>query len=116
MTDCWVFLQAQAIESVAREVVDLAKCENGEVESGQVMMQEELTSHQEEREIVEEPAKNAGANFVVEALESDVVVITEATLPSDDSKCLDGKEQSNEGSRTPPNDRVSYNSVSTYYW
>jgi hypothetical protein len=52
---------------------------------------------------VESPTKNAHANFVVETLEGDIVVITETTLPSDDSESLDRDVQPDKCGGTPPN-------------
>jgi hypothetical protein len=57
---------------------------------------------------VEGPSKNAHADLVIESLEGDVVVIAETTLPSDDSKTLDGDVEANERSGTPPDRRVTY--------
>ena len=71
------------------------------------MVQEQLTCHQEEGEVVESPAKEAHTNFVVEALESDVVVITVAALPSKNSEPLDCDVEPDKRSGAPPDYWVS---------
>lgn len=77
-----VLLQAEFTESVAYEVKHLAQGHNGEIECWKVMVQKELAGHQIEWEVVEGPAENAHADFIIEALEGDVLVVAEATLPS----------------------------------
>lgn len=57
---------------------------------------------------MERPTEDAHANFVVETLECNVVIITEATLPSKHSKTLDGDVEPDEGGRAPPYDGISY--------
>lgn len=49
------------------------------------MMQEELTGHQVEWEVVEGPAEDRHANFIIEAFEVDIIIVAVASLPSDDS-------------------------------
>jgi hypothetical protein len=67
------------------------------------VVQEQLTRHQVEGKVVESPAKNAHTDFIIEALEGDIVVIAEATLPSKNSKALDRNVEPNECSGAPPN-------------
>lgn len=99
-----VLLQAESIEAVACEVVHLTERKDGKVERWQVVVQEQLTSHQVEGEVVERPAKNTHAHFIVETLESDVVVVSEAALPSDNGESLDRDVESDERGSAPPND------------
>jgi hypothetical protein len=72
------------------------------------VVQEQLTRHQVEGEVVESPAKDAHTDLVIEALEGDIVVIAEATLPSNDSETLDSDVEGNERSGAPPDDGVAY--------
>lgn len=53
---------------------------------------------------MESPSEKGHADFVVEALESDVVVVTETALPSKNSKTFDDSEEADDGSRCPPDD------------
>jgi hypothetical protein len=57
-------------------------------------VQEELTLHEEEGEVVECPTKYGNANLVVEALEDGLAVVVAAALPSQDRKRLEYKVQS----------------------
>lgn len=52
-------------------------------------MQEELTRHQIEWEVMECPSENGLAQFIIEALEIDVFVIAAAALPTDDGDALE---------------------------
>jgi hypothetical protein len=40
----------------------MTECDDGEVESRQIMMEEELSFHQEEGEVVEEPTRDGGTD------------------------------------------------------
>lgn len=99
--------KAKTGEAVRYEIVDLAKTHDGKVQSREVVMQEELTLHQVEREVVEEPAKQRHSNLVVEALERDIAVVLEATLPTNHSEALDSEVCNNRESRRPPNKGVT---------
>jgi hypothetical protein len=66
-------------------------------------MQEQLTGHQVEGEVVERPPQDAHTDFVVETLESDVAVIAVTTLPSENGNGLNSKVEANERGGTPPN-------------
>jgi len=56
---------------------------------------------------VESPAKNRHAELVVKTTESGVLVITTATLPSQDCKALECNVECDGGSAGPPDKRVS---------
>lgn len=56
LTDEWTFSEANALDTSGNVVVDLAKCDDSKVESGEVVMQEQLTLHQVEWEVVECPS------------------------------------------------------------
>lgn len=86
--------QTKSRNAGSDEVVSLGKSDNGEVKGGEVVVQEELSLHEEERKPVKSPAENTGANFVVEALEGHVVVVSVSTLPSQDSQCLESQVHS----------------------
>lgn len=66
------------------------------------MVQEQLTCHEVEGEVVESPAEDAHANLIVKALESDIVIVSVAALPSENSEALDGDVESDERCRAPP--------------
>lgn len=106
LADSWVLPQTQSAEPVARKIIHLTERENGEIESGQVVMQEQLTRHQEEGEVMEGPSENAHTHFVIEALEGDIIVITEAALPSNDGKTFDRDVKYNDCGSAPPDDGV----------
>jgi hypothetical protein len=76
--------EAQALETVEDKVELLAEDHNGEVEGGEIVVQEELTGHKVEWEVMEEPSEYSGANLVVETLERNVLVVTTASLPAQD--------------------------------
>lgn len=107
LSDNGTLTQAESTETSSDKVVDLAHGDDGEVESWEVVVQEKLSLHQEEGEVVEGPPENVGADLVVETLEGDVAVILESALPSQNSETLDGDVQHNSQSRAPPNDRVT---------
>lgn len=76
-------LRAEARESGRGVVEDLAQGDDGKVQSGEVMVEEELALHQVEGEVVQSPAKNGDANLIVKALEGDAVrVVVAAALPA----------------------------------
>jgi hypothetical protein len=56
---------------------------------------------------MESPAKDAHADLIIEALEGDVVVIAEATLPSDNRQAFDRNVEADERGGTPPNDWIA---------
>jgi len=91
----------------SQKVVDLAKCDDGEVESWEVVVQEELSLHEEEREIVERPSKYSRTDLVVEAPEGDVVVVTAGSLPSQDGESLEHDIEGDCSSRAQPDQRVT---------
>ena len=90
------------------EVKDLAEGNNGEVQCREVMMQEELTLHKVEREIMESPSKNRGSNLIVKSLEDGISVIVAAALPAENSDALEKDIDNNGGSGAPPDDRVTH--------
>lgn len=71
------------------------------------MVQEQLTCHKIEWEVVESPSQNTHTNFVVETFESDIGVVTVATLPSKDREALDNGVNSDQYSRAPPDHWVT---------
>ena len=88
-------------------VVGLTESQDGEEESREVVVQEELALHQEEWEVVEGPSENKSADLVVETLEWHVVEVLVAALPSQESDTLkDGKDGDCDGGR-PPDDWVA---------
>ena len=70
------------------KVIDLTQGRNGEVESREIMVEEQLTLHEVEGEIVESPTKYRLTNFIVKTLEVDIVIIFETSLASGGSKTL----------------------------
>lgn len=66
-----------------------------------------MTLEKVEREIVESPCQNHCANFVVETLENNVVVILEASLPSENSETLEDDINRNCQGGCPPDNWVA---------
>lgn len=56
LTNKWAFAEANARNPGGNIVVELAKCDDGKVESWEVMMQEQLALHQKEWEVMECPS------------------------------------------------------------
>lgn len=71
------------------------------------MVQEELALHQVEWEVMECPSKNHSTDLVIETLEDRVVIILEASLPSQNCKALEDSEDCDGKGRAPPDDRVA---------
>lgn len=90
-----------------REVKDLAECNNGKVQGWEIMMQEELTLHKIEGEIVKSPSKNRGSNLIVETLENGVGVIVAAALPAENGDALEKDVDNHGSSSAPPDDGVT---------
>lgn len=80
--DLWPALQSQGGDPVGAKVKNLAQCHDGEIEGGQVVVQEQLTGHKVEGEVMEGPAEDGRAQLVVKSFEGDIVVIVESALPS----------------------------------
>lgn len=99
--------QSETLDSVDHEVIGLAKSDDGKVECREVMMQEKLSLHEEEGEVVESPAQNRSTNLIIKTLEGDVAVVVAASLPSKNGETLEGDVKSNGGSRGPPDERVA---------
>lgn len=79
----------KALNTVGKEVEFLTEGDNSEIEGREIMVQEELSRHEVEGEVVESPAKYAGTDFVVEPLEVHVVVVTTAPLPAKNRDSLE---------------------------
>lgn len=99
--------QTKSGNACSDEVVGLREGDDGEVKGGEVVVQEELSLHEEERKPVESPAKDAGADLVVESLEGHVVVVLVSTLPSQNSQCLESQVHNNRDGRGPPDQRIT---------
>lgn len=72
------------------------------------MVQEQLTIHEVEWEVVESPAQNRGADLVVESLERGVGVIVAAALPAESRNALEENVDNDSESRAPPHDGVAH--------
>ena len=94
--------------SIRDEVVHLAQSHDREEQGGEIMVEEELALHEEEREIMERPAKDRGADLVVETLEdvAGAVVIT-VPLPPQHRERLEGDVQPYGRCACPPDERVA---------
>lgn len=100
-------LETKAWNTRGDKVICLAEGQDGEVERWKVVVQEELALHQEEREVVEGPAEDEGADLVVETLKWDRVEILVAALPSQKSNTLENGEDGDGDGGGPPDDRVA---------
>lgn len=80
---------AESRETGRGEVKGLAQGDDGEVQGGEVVVEEELTLHEVEGEVVESPAQDGGADLVVEALEGGARVVVAAALPADNGHSLE---------------------------
>lgn len=89
LSDHWTIAQADGTNTSSDEVVDLTERNDGKVQGREVVVQEELSLHEEEGEIVEGPAEHGRANLIVEALELDVAVVSVASLPSEHGETLE---------------------------
>lgn len=107
LTNHWTLTESKSLDPSREKVIDLAKGNDGKVKSREVVVEEELSLHQKEGEVVEEPSENRSANLVVEALECDIVVVSAAPLPAKDSDGLEGKIKTNGCSRAPPDQGVA---------
>jgi hypothetical protein len=76
--DDGVLLDAEATNTSGGKVPDLAKRDDCKEESWEVVVQEELTLHKEEGEVVDCPTTYGNANLVVEALEDSFAVVVAA--------------------------------------
>ena len=106
-TDEGTFTDANARNTSSDIIVYLAESNNGKVESREVVVQEKLTLHEVEWEVVECPPKHRGPNLVVKSLENRVVIVLESPLPSQDSKTLERNKYANRQGRAPPDNRVA---------
>lgn len=88
-------------------VVSLTERQDGEEESWEVVVQEELALHQEEWEIVKCPSENESADLVVETLEWHVVEVLVAALPSQENDALEDGEDGDSDGRRPPDNWVT---------
>jgi hypothetical protein len=84
--DDGVLLDAEAGHTSSGKVPDLTQGDDREEQSWEVVVQEELTLHEEEGEVVEGPAEDGHADLVVETLKDGVAVVVAATLPPQDGE------------------------------
>lgn len=96
-----------ARDTGGKVVNDLAQGDNGEVESREVVVEEELTLHQEEREVMKRPTEDRGTDLVVESLKGSIRVVVAAALPSKNSESLEDDPDGNGSARRPPDNRVT---------
>lgn len=87
--DDWALAHADAGNTGRGVVKDLAESDDSEVKRREVVVQEELTLHEEEGEVVKRPTENGHANLVIEALERVLGVVAAATLPAQDGDGLE---------------------------
>lgn len=92
----------------SHKVKDLAEGNDGEVQGREVMMQEELTLHKVEGEIMKSPSEDRGSDFVIKAFEDGIGVIIAAALPAENSNALEKDVDNNSSSSAPPNDGVAH--------
>lgn len=71
------------------KIVHLTQSHDRKVQSREIVMQEKLSLHEEEREVVERPAQDSDAKLVVETLELYILVIVVVPLPSENGKSLE---------------------------
>ena len=91
--------QPKTPEPAGDEVKLLGEGNEGEVERGEVVMEEKLASHEVEWEVMECPSDDAGANFVIESLDVVVAVITAVSLPPKGSNSLEENVNGNRRGR-----------------
>lgn len=70
-------------------------------------MQEQLTLHQVEGEVVQSPAEHVGANLIVESLKGGVGIVVAASLPAQDGNALEDNPSKDSHRRRPPDDGVT---------
>jgi hypothetical protein len=102
-----VLLDAETSHTSGGEVPDLTKGDDREEKSREVVVQEKLTLHEEEGEVVESPAQDRHTDLVVETLEDGVAVVIAAALPPQDRESLEDSVEGDSGGRRPPDKRVT---------
>ncbi|KAI9163621.1 LOW QUALITY PROTEIN: hypothetical protein HJFPF1_05242 [Paramyrothecium foliicola] len=106
--DCAALAAGHSAGDPGCEIVEeLGERNDTKVQSGEVVMKEELALHQEEGKVVQSPAENRAANLIVEALHSSVGIIVAAALPADDGQSLKEDPDGNGGSGGVPHNRVT---------
>ncbi len=82
-----VLLDAKVGNSRGGEIEHLAEGQDSKIQGREIMVEEELALHEIEREVVEGPAEDGGADFVVEPLEGGAAVVIAAALPAGARRC-----------------------------
>lgn len=107
LVDNWVAPNTRQGESCGDKVIKLAESYDGKVQCREVVVQEELALHEVEGEIVKSPSKNRCTHFVVETLESGVIVVSKVALPAEDGNTLDENVGDDGSRRRIPDHRVA---------
>lgn len=94
-------------ETSSHKIEDLAEGHDGKNQGGEVMVQEQLAGHEEERKVVQGPSENRSTNLVVKSLEVGVGVVLAASLPTDNSNRLEDDIHNHGKRRRPPDKRVT---------
>lgn len=91
----WLRWQTQGLDTACDEIEFLAENKNSKVKSREVMVEEQLPSHEIEWEVMKEPSKHTGSNLIIEPLEVDVVVVTAVSLPPNNRDSLEDEINTN---------------------
>lgn len=94
-------------DSCRHKVEHLAERNDGEVEGREIVVQEKLTLHQEEGEVMQGPAQDGGTNLIIETLECAASVVIASALPSENGNTLEDDPNRNDGRARPPDERVA---------
>ena len=97
-----VLLDAETSDTGGGKVPDLTQSDDCKEERWEVVVQEELTLHEEEGEVVERPTEDRHADLVVETLEDGIAVVVAVALPPQDRESFENSVQSDSCGRRPP--------------
>ena len=89
------------------EIPDLHQRQDRKEEGGEIVVQEELALHEEEREIMERPAQHTDPDLVIEALESIVFVVSARALPPQHREALERNVEPNRRRAGPPDQGIA---------
>src|SRR3569833_2163184 len=108
LSDHLVLPEAEEGVPQRREVEELDEGHDGEVQGGEVVVEEQLALHEVEGEEVESPAQHRGADLVVEPLEERVGVVLAAALPPQHGEALEDDVDGDGAGGGPPDERVAH--------
>lgn len=107
LVDNGLVLGADAKGSSSHKVEKLTERDDGKIEGWEIVMEEELTAHEEEREVVQCPSQDGSTELIVESLEGGIGIIIAAALPSQDGNGLEDNPDDDGNRRGPPDNGIA---------